>query len=162
MNYLTLGSNLDRDDQVVQAAWAYEVALHQSDTSMDVILDLVAIYLTSLDAGYAMAEDLNVLFTEAAYSRALEVLDLGRERFGSHPEFDAWELALRQLVLGEEIPREQFERLAREGSELATVEAALGDDEHFQAAANHLFDRVLDGATARKRYLRSFDHRRRA
>lgn len=154
--YMALGASLDRVDRLVDAAWAYELALQHSPVSVDLVLDLVAVYLTCLDAGYAMSKGLSEGFTEGAYGRANEVLDLGVRTFGDLPDFEAWSLALRQLVLGEEIPRSCFEQLAAGGSDLAAIEASLESDPRYLAQAKQVFGRSAARDTARRRYFMSF------
>lgn len=157
MNYLSLAIELDRDGKLVEAAWAYELAIQGGPLPLDASLDLVGIYLTCADAGYAASEELPMHFVDAAYSRAHEVLASCSERYANHPEVAAWRLFLRERVLGERWPLEVFERLAMEGSELALVALFVASDrQRFSTEVRSILTAASAADSARKRYLLSY------
>jgi len=113
VNFEMIARTLDREEsKPVEAAWAYEVAIRAPDASLDLFLNLVAIYYSANDFGYAAARDLDRTFADAAYYRAIEILDEATVRFRGHPEVATWRLLLEERVVGAEPEPGSYENLA--------------------------------------------------
>ena len=156
MSYRDIAHALDGEGRVVEAAWAYELAIQDPIVDREVFLDLAALYFICNDTGFFAANRLHRSFVYSTCPRAMEILALLESRYGRSAEVDAWRQHMRERVLGELIPAEVYERLASEGSAVAHVllYVASGRTMH-RAEAERVFAAVRQGATARQRYLHS-------
>lgn len=157
MNYRALALEFDGAGRVVEAAWAYELAIQDPAADREALLNLAVLYLVCNDTGFFAAHQLHPSFVDAAYPRALEVLAVLEARFGRSAEVEYWRLHMRERVLGEAIPAEVYERLAAQGVTAAHVSlyAASNRAEH-RDGAEQVFIAARERATARQRYLLSF------
>lgn len=157
MSYRQLALDFDREQDPVNAAWAYEIALQQPDADLELCLNLVALYLASSDGGYMAHHRLADGFVRASLDRAREVLDAAERRFGPHAEIGFWRLYLREQVLYEDVPDSEYEALARLGGSLMPhyrlYTGSGGTRSRDQVRA--LWAQVQDGRTERQRYVRS-------
>ena len=157
MSYQQLAAGLDADAKLIDAAWAYELAVQGTEASLEEYLDLAAVYFTLTDPGYFLAHDIDRRVIDVAYVRAQEVLILAAKRFGTSSETSAWQFLLRERVLGESFPREIMERLAHAGSSTATLALYIASERTlFAHEAKAVIDEARSQTTARKRYIFSF------
>jgi len=157
MTYQDVAASLDADGVLVDAAWAYELAVQRPEASQEEFLNLAAVYFTLTDPGYFLAHGIDRRVIDIAYGRAQEILFLADKRFGTSSETSAWQFLLRERVLGEHIPNEIMERLAQAGSPTARLALYVSSERtSFVYEARAVIDAARSQSTARKRYLFSF------
>ena len=156
MNYEELARTFDQQDKPLEAAWAYELAIANT-TNPDVFINLVVLYFMACDPGYAAVHHLDPLFVDVSYDRAVEVLKSGEARLGRNAELEFWSLFMRDRVLGEQVSRERYLRLAFDGGTSLPYLAlfAASDGKEFKREVYELFSGTRLGRTARERYIRS-------
>lgn len=160
MTYLEWARDLDREERIVEAAWAYEIATREEDTGLDASLDLVALYLSAQDLGFASRHRLSPQWSAAAARRGVEVLDAAEQRLGKLGEIDAWRLYLRERVAYEDIPDHAYEEVAVRTSALMAyfrLYIASGGL-RYREEVKPLFELVRQPLTERQRYLSSVLH----
>ena len=141
-----------------EAAWAYEEAVIQPNTNLDVYLDLAVLYLELLDGGVAAHYHLSVEFQERAWNRFDELLDEAEREFGQETEIGFWRRYFHFIHLGEEPFPEEAGRMARAGTSLVSyfhLWMLPSGKRQYREQAQALFEQVKDGSTPRKRYIRS-------
>lgn len=154
MSYLEIARRLDSQDKPTEAAWAYEIAL-QSAPDRSVFVDLAVLYFVVCDPGYAAEHRVDKQFLDAAYDRALEVLDLAERTLGPNGECEFWRLFIAERVIGRAVARETYIRLASRGETalpLLALFAASGGTE-FRQEVKQLLQYCRLGRTARERYI---------
>lgn len=157
MSFVTAAQEFERERKVVEAAWAYEVAIQLEQLDHESMIDLAVLYFVSNDTGFFSAYNLDSKFVDAAYQRALDVLSAADLRFGSSSESEFWRIHMRERVLGDIIPLEMYERLAVAGAESAYIALyAATNHEQFRNEAHRIFEACEAAATAKQRYLLSF------
>jgi hypothetical protein len=158
MMYLQLARNFDERDMPREAAWAYEVSLADPGADLDAFLDLVALYFSMCDTGYVASHHLDQRFSDVAYDRAVEVLNLAKSRFGARVEIDFWRLYIRERVLGETVTRDAYLKLAfTSGAALPYLPIFVASrGKEFREQVEPLIAASRFGRTARERYMRSF------
>jgi hypothetical protein len=109
MNFLDLALDFDRKELPRESAWAYELALQHPEATLATCLNLIAIYFACNDAGFLAAHHLHDGFVAAAYERAHILLDQAEDRFGRHPEIEAWRHHLRERVEAVEPPPRRYD-----------------------------------------------------
>jgi hypothetical protein len=150
-----LANALDRQGRVLEAAWAYEMAMRDSAHSLDGILDLVAVYYTLSNPGRYMFAPSRPEIASVAMARARELLAIAIERFRPDVEIETWVLMLRAHRYGENVPFEAFERLASAGSLFAEV-VVRDTREQLSARAEHSFAVPPASWTERTRVMRAY------
>jgi hypothetical protein len=157
MSYREIACAFERESKIIEAAWAYELAIQGPDVDREMLLDLAVLYFVCNDTGFSSAYHLHPDFVDAAYPRALEVLALADTRFGKSPETEYWRVHMRERVLGDSIPAEVYERLAEQGAQEAFVSLyAATNRSAYRSQAERAFHAAKRGATARQRYVLSF------
>lgn len=153
--------SLDSERKPVEAAWAYEIALTKSDATLELLLNLVAIYLAACDPGYRAHYTLDARFVDGALERAQELLADATQRFGEDAESAYWSLALRDFVLGEPVKDVEYEGLRElPNSEVVDLVLFLRTGEsRFVLGARQFLDSMGDGETERARYFLGFRER---
>lgn len=162
MTFLECARDLDRDERIVEAAWAYEIAARDGDSGLDVSLDLVALYLSAQDLGFASRHRLSSLWSAAAGRRGVEVLDAAEARFGKLGEIDAWRLYMRERVAYEDIPESAYEEVAaRTNAPMAYFRLYVASGGlRYRKELKPLLELIRQPVTERQRYLRSVLHSR--
>ena len=157
MNYAELALRFDALCRPMDAAWAYEIAIHTPGASLDLFTNLAALYMASGDGGYVAQHHLSDDFVEVAFGRANEVLDLAELRYGDDAEIAFWRHYLREAILFEAIPEEVYEALATQsGSFLPHFRLYIGSNgTRYREEMNILLQHVQDGSTEKKRYIDS-------
>ena len=147
----------DRHDMPVDAARAYESALNDAGASLELYLSLAVLYFQCVDGGYLAHHQLPVEFVDQAWRRANEVLTEAEHRFGGDAEIEFWRHYFRFIVLGAAPFYRVCEELARTSSSLTPYLHLLSsaDGEEYREKAEQLLKEVEDGATVRKRYIKS-------
>jgi hypothetical protein len=158
MRYRDASRALDADGHLVEAAWAYELAVAEEPDATDIRLDLAALYVVANDPGAAAAHHLPQPFVNVAYGRCAAVLEEGLRRDGAHPELLAWLLHLKERVVGEAIPPGTLENLARdERAEFARLLIYVSSSRTLEhASADQTFRRAAARRTERERYCLSY------
>jgi hypothetical protein len=136
MTRADLAASLDSEGRLLEAAWAYELAMSASRLSADGVLNLIAIYYSLSDPGRYMAMPGGSAIASVADVRAREILADRSRHVGAASEFEAWNLLFRAHVDGENVPMEAFERLVAEGSILAEF-VVCEFHEQLSARARH-------------------------
>jgi hypothetical protein len=159
--YARIATELDaKDGDVVELAWAYELAIQEPDASAIMFLNLVAIYFECEDPGFSASKQVPLAFGDAAYERALEVLDLATVKHGALPEIEFWRLHLRERMLGEKISDDAYLDIAnRDSSSLNLAYVALYANSNatkYQNEASKLISGARTRQTQRLRYIASF------
>ena len=103
MDHLEEARDLERQDRLVDAANAYEIAaqLEEAVFSIDDYLRVAVLYFVCSDFGYSSAKHLPEQFAGATYGKTKSWLARARVRFGDRPEIRFWELYCGFVVLGE-------------------------------------------------------------
>lgn len=157
MNFRDLALNLDAQIRPVEAAWAYEVAITEPNADVELFLNLAVLYFQCADLGYAAHHHLSEEFVSGAWDRAFEILEKAEERFGSHTELEFWRLYFPFIYSGDEPITDACEELASRNDSLVPylyLFTASARKQHLEEA-QELLKIVSDGATERKRYIRS-------
>lgn len=156
MNYAEAARELDKDEQnLIAAAWAYELAIKGPIVDEDLYLDLVGVYLDASDFGVQSALHLSDQFCSLSESRVFEVLDELEHRLGETGETEAWRLYLRERVSFEEIPDTDFEDIVhRTGALMAYYRLYLSSDgiEYLQYV-RRLYESCKAKQTSRQRWI---------
>lgn len=157
MTFQELAKIADARDYPREAALAYEIVLQQYEANLDTFLDLAVLYFVCTDFGYSAHHHLLPEFSAKAYERALEILDKAEKRFGQETEISFWRQYFQYVVLGDEPFVETCEQLVHSGSSLIPYFYLFTSlkGEKYRPQAQQLFEMVKDGATAKKRYIRS-------
>lgn len=157
MNYVELALKLDALCRPMDAAWAYEIAIHTPNASLDLFTNLVALYMASSDGGYVAQHHLSDDFAAIAFGRANEVLGLAELRYGDNPDIAFWRYYLREVILFEAISEEVYEVLAtHSGSFLPHLRLYIGSNgTRYRDEMKMLLHHVQDGSTEKKRYINS-------
>jgi hypothetical protein len=158
MNYAKLALELDKADvNAAEIAWAYELALKESDAQPILFMNLVALYFECNDTGFAAANRLSQPFFDFSYYRAQEVLDLAEKRHGPLTEILFWRLYLRERVLAEDVAEENYIALASRGdSDLPYLPPFLSSNRtRYGDEATRLFSAAQKQDTTRLRYIYS-------
>lgn len=155
--HLIEAAALDAADRPVEAAAAYERALAEGGASLDVHLDLIAIYLASQDFGYQAQHRLSDDFIRRADARYWEVLDTVESRFGSSDMIEFWRRYYRWFAYGEhEEQGPALRKIYEHGQVLeACVVADDADLARLVPRLRALYQLCKDGRTERTRYFRS-------
>ncbi len=74
MTYREWATHFDREERPMEAAWAYELAITAPEADLELYLDLVGLYLSCEDSGFASAHGLSVHVTHAMTPRVFELL----------------------------------------------------------------------------------------
>jgi len=111
---LSAARAFDRQDAPVQAIAAYENAIAAGEYDLAVLLDLVALYFTVLDPGYAAAKGVSGPLRDGGFPRLQELLGLAQAMYGRREEVEFWQLFSRERVLAQEIEPSQYLALIRE------------------------------------------------
>ena len=157
MSYRNLALTFEAEDRAVEAAWAYEVAIHEDNADVSLHWNLAALYLTCSDFGYSSQHQLPAEFIEATYDRAMEILHLAETRYGWHDETEFWRLYLGERVLGENIAEDDYRRLLQRGnSPMPYVRLYVGSGgTEYQEQAKSIYGQMRNGVTARERLVMS-------
>lgn len=156
-NYAALAAYLDSLDMLIETAWSYELRIQEADASVEDYQNLIAVYFATLEPGNFLARKLDMKIVNAAYDRAIHVIAAGLDRFGENPELLTWRYLIRKRILYEELPAEILERLADNGSTLASVILFVESGRQAYAeVAQREISRSLLIPTARCRYIASF------
>lgn len=147
----------DSQDRPLEAVWAYELLLQESEASLETFLNLAVLYFVCTDFGYSAHHHLQPEFSSKAYERSLHILDLAEEKFGGHAEITFWKLYFNYVVLGAPPFREECERLVTSNESLIPYFYlyAYVDSDMYKMQANQLLKKVQAGQTARERYVKS-------
>ena len=156
MNFAALARRLDAKELPIEAAWAYEIALSSTDVDHTHLLDLVAIYFSFQDLGFAAAHGVDPEVVDFCGQRIPVLLEEASKRFGRTAEIDAWKLYVREQVEAANVEDAEYAALADEGSDLAIVrlQAALGSS-IYRDRADALRSQLSKPRTERQRYLKS-------
>lgn len=157
MNFKELALAFDAQSRPVEAAWAYEIATSAPDSDLDLFLNLAVLYFECADFGYASHHHLSESFVQAAWKRAFEILKQAEARFTGHSEIEFWRLYFPAIYLDEEFSDQVCKNLAQRNDSLipymylfiSSGKTAYVDE------AQRLLELVADGATERKRYIKS-------
>lgn len=157
MNFEELALGFDAQESPVEAAWAYEIAIGNPDANLDLFLNLAVLYFECLDFGYASHHRLSERFTSGAWDRAFIILNKAGERFGRQTEIEFWRLYFAHIYSGEELTTNACEELARGKDSLIPYMYLFtsSEDKRFLEEARELYESVKDGATQRRRYIKS-------
>jgi phage gp36-like protein len=158
MSFLDLALHFDAREQPREAAWAYELALQEPEPTLSTYCNLVALYFSCTDTGFFSAHHLPMEFVDAAYVRALALLDQAERDLGWDPEIQTWRHHLREQVSAADVDPSVYDRLARyESATLAKLLAHLSSNRHaYQEEARALFSRSERRDTELQRYINSF------
>lgn len=121
MNLTQTAATLDHLERFIEAAWAYELAVLESESTIELYLDLVAIYFALNESPAVAAHPIGQAISGIAFSRAYSLMRSAEEHFGINPELSAWRLHFQDRILGEIIDMSLFEELAVQGSTLAQL-----------------------------------------
>jgi len=156
MNYKMIALASDAQVKPLQAAWAYEIAINETDSDLELFLNLAVLYFVCVDYGYASFHNLSEDFVTAAFDRALEIIDKAEERFGNHTELRFWRLYFSYIYSDESI-NQSIEDLILEGDSLMPyiyLYTSSGKKKYAEEMQK-LLDLVKDASTERKRYVLS-------
>lgn len=155
--YLEQAAAFDAQDRPMEATQAYEKAMRVGEANLETYLNLAVLYFVCTDGGYLAHHNLSEEFIDAAWRRANELLDEAQSRFGSQAEIEFWRRYFSFIVLGEEPFVRECEKLVRSHSTLLPFFYLFTSPsgEKYLKQAQQLFEAVKDGATAKKRYVRS-------
>jgi len=157
MNFLVLAAQLDQEERVVEAAWAYERAIATGQAELAAFLDLAVLYFYATDFGMLSHHHLSDGFAQAAWERSFQVLDEAEQRFGPNTEIAFWRRYFPYVRLGEPPFVEECEAIASTGSSLVPyfhLYAASGGDVHREQAAE-LYKAVKPARTSRQRWIKN-------
>lgn len=157
MTFKELALSFDVQVNPLEAAWAYEIAIKEKDADLELFLNLAVLYFECVDFGYAAYHHLSENFAAAAGDRAFDILSEAEERFGKHSEIDFWRLYFSLIYLGDKPSNDAWKELASKGDSLVPylyLFASSGKVK-YQEEAYKLLESVKDGATERKRYIKS-------
>lgn len=148
---------LDAEDRPIEATQAYEKAAAKPDANIDTFLNLAVLYFVCTDGGYLAHHQLQSDFVDNAWKRANELLDEAELRLGAESEVQFWRRYFSFIVLGDDLPVEECERLANSGTSLVPFFYLFNSygGSKYKEQAQQLYEAVKDGTTAKKRYIRS-------
>lgn len=89
MTAAEMAAHLDKDQRLVDAAWAYELALLESREFLEIHLNLIAVYFALNEAPMISIHPLGQAISGVAFSRALEIIERARAHFGDQSELQA-------------------------------------------------------------------------
>jgi len=158
MKYSEIARSMDSDLLVVEAAWAYELALLQEPENLQLRLDLVALYVVANDFGFAAANRLDQRFIDVAHPRAVDLLEEGFGIHGEHPELHAWLHHLNERVLGEPIPDDTLRSLADDprGEFARLLLYVASNHQEHRLSVEAVFQRAAAEETTRQRHYFSY------
>jgi hypothetical protein len=159
MTYSEIALLLDEEpNNVVEAAWAYELAIQEPNAPLIQFLNLAVLYVQCDDFGFASTLKISRVFFDQAYYRAVEVLDVAERYHGPQTEIDFWRLFIRQRIRFEDIPDEAYLVLAEKGDSLLPYLALFANSNgrayHDQVA--QLFSESNLGKTTRLRFIQAY------
>jgi hypothetical protein len=151
---------LDLADSPVSTALAYEEVLEKDPSNRDALVNLVGLYFSVLDYGYASAHCLSQDFVERSDERLRRLVDFGLGIAPEDTEFDFWKRYYAVRVLGEgwgKLFPEGYEAVVVNGSSLVPYLALFLSfhGEKYEAQLHRLLAEVSAGKTQRERELKS-------
>lgn len=158
MRYSQVAYAYDAEGKPVLAAWAYELALAGEPASLELRLNLIALYALSSDPGFAASHHLDVHFVDLAFFRAKELLAAGLYLHPGHPELIAWNEHIEERVLGRPVDETLLEEIAVDPrAEFARLLININSGgQQFRDSAQRLFERAKLGHTERDRHYLSY------
>ncbi|NKC13805.1 MAG: hypothetical protein GKR94_16945 [Gammaproteobacteria bacterium] len=94
----------DKNRSVREAIGLYEMLVAASEASLTEILNLIVLYFNCMDLGYASAYSVGKEVEATASSRALELISIAEQLFGSNDEFLYWKSMIPFYGWGEPVP----------------------------------------------------------
>ena len=156
MNFQELALEVDAREQPVEAAWAYEIAIHSTEARVDVFLNLALLYFQCVDYGYQVRHQLREEFVSGCWARSFQVLHMAERLFGNQTEVHFLRAYFSSIYSGEKGIEDLCERLAkRNDSLLPAAHLFLAGKTQHREAAQELLQSVKDGSTERQRYIKS-------
>ena len=89
---------MDVAERPVEAIAAYEQAVTEPDTELNVFLDLAVLYFVCFDFGYAAHHRLPDDLMRSTWDGFDAALDAAQERFGPHPEILCWRMYIDFII----------------------------------------------------------------
>lgn len=126
---------LDSLGFVVEASWAYELAIQEPAANETLFLNLAAIYFECSDIGFAAAHHLHATFVSTTAARFTEVLTLAEARFGRTAEQEFWRRYFDYIYLGGPEFVEECLRLTQNSASLVPYAYLVAFDERFRPEA---------------------------
>jgi hypothetical protein len=146
----------DSEDRPIDAADAYEEAVKEADADLDLYMNLASLYFVCTDGGYASYHHLSNEFVNKAWERAMQLLDEAESRFGRNDEIEFWRRYFCFISLGEDESIMERERFTSSRSLVPYFYLFLsGDGKDYYSEAQKLLEQVLNGNTAKERYIKS-------
>ena len=156
MRYLVDARKLDADDRLLDAIAAYEFGLQESDVTLDDYLNCALIYFALCDFGLASHLHLTMSQGEKFWNRANLLLEEAMVKYGDIPEISFWKLYFPYRYIFSEINTEEVELIAEKDSSLVSYFYLDGMPGHEDSSeVKELYQRVCDGSTKKKRYIKS-------
>jgi hypothetical protein len=157
IDYVEMARTLDRRADAMGAAWAFEVALSAGSEDLDVFLDLCVVYQSIWDAGQPRGRGVPEELFGVSLDRSLEVLDVAEAKCGAHAEIEFWRGYFEDLYNPDGSFPERCRQWCASGETKVGAAYLYGvmRDFSYSAQAAALLREVKDGATSRKRFLRS-------
>lgn len=158
MSFRDLALSMDAQERPIEAAWAYEIAIQESQVELDLLLNLAVLYFAFDDTGYNSHHHLQMDFVGAAYGRIDKILDVAESRLGKQTEIDFWRLYISEFGPPYNEPSiEDYEELSRRGDSLMPYYRLYSGSNgtRHEEEVKVLLAQVQDGSTERKRHIRS-------
>jgi hypothetical protein len=148
---------LDRADRLVEAAWAYEVALREENFPLEACLNLAGVYCVLGDFGYASSIKIERVLEDQLYPATESMLRQARAAHPNDSELPFWELYCREQIIGVPVATSEYEKLAAAGGSLLPRLELVGKSNSGLTIdqAEQLLATVREGKTAREREVRA-------
>lgn len=111
LNFKSAALAFDSESKPVAAAWAYEVALVGRAVDLEILLNLVSIYVSACDPGFSNAFGLDRKFVDLALVRAQALLRIADAERGPHGELAYWRTWIREMILGEQVQDSDYREI---------------------------------------------------
>lgn len=115
MTRLEVAQLADLRDLPLESIVAYEAVLVDMPASLNIYLDLAAIYVQCADFGYVAAKGLPDYVVEDSYSNAQRTVLNGRMATGDQLQTQFWLEYVDYVILGQSIPLDSARGLAARG-----------------------------------------------